>query len=118
MTKSMITITMALSILAVGTPLLAGAQPTANPGVTPGAPSAAAPAADMVSGEVRSVNKDTKKITLKHAEMPSLEMPPMTMVFQVKDPAMLDMVKSGDKVRFKAQKAGGAFVVTELEVVR
>ena len=43
------------------------------------------------------------------------DMPGMTMVFQVKDPAMLTTVKTGDKVRFKAEKSGGAMVVTEIQ---
>jgi Cu/Ag efflux protein CusF len=45
-------------------------------------------------------------------------MPPMTMVFQVSDTAMLDKVKAGDKVRFSADKVGGAYVVMEIEAVR
>ena len=51
---------------------------------------------------MRKVDKDAAKITLKHGEIKSLEMPPMTMVFNVKDKAMLDQLKAGDKVRFKA----------------
>ena len=42
----------------------------------------------------------------------------LTMVFQVKDPAMLDMVKTGDKVKFKADKADGAIVVTEIQIAK
>jgi Cu/Ag efflux protein CusF len=42
-------------------------------------------------------------------------MPPMTMVFQVKDPAMLDQVKPGDKVKFQADKVGGAFTISKIE---
>jgi len=42
-------------------------------------------------------------------------MPPMTMVFQVKDPAMLNQIKAGDKVKFQAEKVGGAFTVTRIE---
>lgn len=74
--------------------------------------------ADMADGEVRKVDKDAKKITLKHGEIKNLDMPPMSMVFQVKDPALLDKVKAGDKVRFKAEKAGGAIVVTDIQPVR
>ena len=55
-------------------------------------------AAEMTDGEVRKVSKDTGKITLKHGEIKNLDMPPMTMVFQVKDPGLLDKVKPGDKV--------------------
>jgi uncharacterized cupredoxin-like copper-binding protein/Cu/Ag efflux protein CusF len=75
-------------------------------------------AAAMTDGEVRKVDKEAKKITLKHGEIKNLEMPGMTMVFQVKDPAMLDAVKPGDKVKFKAEKAGGAVVVTEIQVAK
>jgi Cu/Ag efflux protein CusF len=48
----------------------------------------------------------------------SLDMPAMTMVFQVQDPAVLDQVKVGDKVRFVAEKREGAFIVTAVEVDR
>jgi Cu(I)/Ag(I) efflux system protein CusF len=72
-------------------------------------------AAGMVDGEIRKVDKDAKKLTIKHGPMPSLDMPAMTMVFQVKDPAMLDKVKAGDKVKFQAEKLSGAFTVTGIE---
>jgi Cu(I)/Ag(I) efflux system periplasmic protein CusF len=69
----------------------------------------------MAEGEVRKVDKDAKKITIKHGPLQRLDMPAMTMVFQVKDPAMLDQVKAGDKIRFDAEKVGGGFVVTKIE---
>ena len=80
----------------------------------------AAPAASgvMTDGEVRKIDLENKKITLKHGEIKNLEMPGMTMVFQVKEPAMLDMVKPGDKVMFRAEKANGALVLTEIKTVK
>lgn len=69
----------------------------------------------MADGEVRKVDKDNKKITLKHGEIKSLDMPPMTMVFQVSDPALLDKVKPGDKVQFSVVKDGAKFTVTEIK---
>lgn len=74
--------------------------------------------AAMTDGEVRKVDKQTKKITIKHAEIKNLGMPPMTMVFQVKDPSMLDQVKQGDKVRFHVEQVSGAMVVTSIEPAR
>ena len=71
--------------------------------------------AALAEGEVRKVDKDAKKSTIKHGPLPKLDMPAMTMVFQVKDPAMLDQVKVGDKVKFEAEKIGGAFTVTRIE---
>ena len=71
--------------------------------------------ADMADAEVRRVDKSANKITLRHGEIKNLEMPAMTMVFQVKDPALLDTVKPGDKVKFRAEKIGGSYVVTTIE---
>lgn len=75
-------------------------------------------AADTTDGEIKKVDKSTKKITIKHGEIKNLDMPGMTMVFQVKDPAMLEVVKAGDKVKFKAEKSDGAIVVTEMQVAK
>jgi Cu(I)/Ag(I) efflux system protein CusF len=72
----------------------------------------------LSDGEVRKVDKDAKKITIKHGPLANLDMPPMTMVFQVKDPAILDQVKTGDKVKFQAEKVGSAYTVTKIEPVK
>jgi Cu(I)/Ag(I) efflux system protein CusF len=66
-------------------------------------------------GEVRKVDKEAQKITIKHGELKSMDMPPMTMVFRVADPSLLDKVKQGDKVQFNAEKRDGAIVVTVIE---
>jgi len=71
-------------------------------------------AQELADGEVRKVDKDAGKITLKHGPIPSLDMPGMTMVFRVKEKAMLDAVKAGDKVKFDAEKTGGQYVVTKI----
>lgn len=65
--------------------------------------------------EVRKVDKDAGKITLKHDEIKNLDMPAMSMVFQVKDKALLDKVKAGDKVSFTADKINGQYTVLTLE---
>jgi len=78
-------------------------------------PQATATASEMVDGEVRKIDLDNKKITVRHGEIKNLEMPGMTMVFQVKDPAMLGQVKVGDKILFAAEKTGGAIVITNIQ---
>ncbi len=70
-----------------------------------------------VDGEVRKVDTDAKKITLRHGDIPNLEMTGMTMVFRVSDTALLAKVKAGDKVRFTADKIDGAITVMSLETV-
>lgn len=72
-------------------------------------------AMNMVDGEVRKVDKAGKKITLKHGEIKHLEMPGMTMAYQVKDAAILNNVKAGDKVRFMAEKSGSVVVVIAIQ---
>jgi Cu(I)/Ag(I) efflux system protein CusF len=74
--------------------------------------------AEMTDGEVRNVDSDAAKVTLKHADIKSLDMPAMTMVFNVKDKAMLADVKTGDKVKFKAVNDAGKITITEMQVVR
>lgn len=74
-----------------------------------------AQSAGVMEGEVRRVDKDAQKITIKHGPLAKFDMPAMTMVFQVKDPAMLDQVKAGDKVKFDAEKLGGAFTLTKID---
>lgn len=64
---------------------------------------------------VRKVNAAARTITLKHGEIANLGMGPMTMVFQVRDPALLRGVRAGDRVRFTAERAGDDFVVRTLE---
>jgi Cu(I)/Ag(I) efflux system protein CusF len=71
----------------------------------------------MAEGEVRKVDKEAGKITIRHGELKNLGMPAMTMVFRVKSPAMLDQVKPGDKVKFIAEKLEGAFTLVKLENV-
>ena len=72
----------------------------------------------LSDGEVRRVDKDAKKLTIRHGPIQNLDMPPMTMVFQVQDAAMLDTVKPGDKIKFAADKIGGAYTVTKIESSR
>ncbi len=71
--------------------------------------------AQTADGEVRKIDKAQGKITLKHGEIKSIDMPPMTMVFKVKDASLLDRVKQGDKVGFTAEKIDGEYTVTGIE---
>lgn len=72
-------------------------------------------AAGLAHGEIRKIDKAAAKITIKHGDIPSIEMPPMTMVFGIKDPAWLDNVKTGEKIRFDVVQEGGKYIVTRLE---
>ncbi len=69
----------------------------------------------LADGEVKKIDKSAGKVTIKHGPLEALDMPPMTMVFRVKDPAMLDSMKTGDKIRFKAEKDGGTYTVSEVQ---
>ncbi|NQD37947.1 copper-binding protein [Permianibacter sp. IMCC34836] len=75
-------------------------------------------AAALTEGEVRKLDKEAGKVTLKHAEIKNLDMPGMTMVFQVKDKAQLAALQVGDKVQFQAISDAGKIVITEIHVVK
>lgn len=103
--------------LAVGASLPAAAQHMGghhSSHATP-TPAPVQPGAEMVAGEVRKIDAPAKKITLKHGEIKSIGMPPMTMAYDLKDEALAKDLKVGDAVQFSAVAGpGGSYLVTEL----
>ena len=75
---------------------------------------AAAAQTAMTEAQVRRVDAQTRKITLTHGEIKNLDMPPMTMVFDVKSGVPMDKIKAGDKVRFAAIQEAGKLTVTAI----
>jgi len=73
-------------------------------------------AAQPVDGEVMRIDQDAGKITLKHGEIKNLDIPAMQMAFRVADPNWLKTLQVHDKVRFSADKVGGQFTITAIEV--
>ena len=76
---------------------------------------AQAASTDFAEGEVRKVDKAAGKLVIKHGEIRSVNLGPMTMMFGVKSPALLDKVAAGDKVKFRVEETGGDYVVTAIE---
>jgi len=66
-------------------------------------------------GQVTKINAKENKITLRHGPIKNLDMDSMTMVFVVKDPAMLKQVKVGDKVKFEADRVNGRLTVVKIQ---
>lgn len=113
--KKLPTTLLLLTVLALAGPTLAQ---TASEHASHHPATDQAAAADLADGEIRKIDKDTKKITIKHGEIKNLDMPPMTMVFQVKDPAMLDKVQTGDKIKFKVVREDGKMLVTDIRTAK
>ncbi len=108
-----------LGIVAVSGALLAtplAAQTSADPAANRPDTKASTVGVPMSEGEVRKIDKSAGKVTIKHGQLQNLDMPPMTMVFRVKEAAMLDQIKEGDKIKFTADKIDGALTVTQMEV--
>ncbi|WP_231906942.1 copper-binding protein [Cupriavidus sp. D384] len=98
--------------------LMAGASPAlmaATPEASGPATTAQAPLPE-VEGEIRKVDAEAGKLTIRHGPIGNLEMGAMTMIFRVKDPAMLTQVQAGDKVRFTVDRIDGLLTVTSLAV--
>ena len=104
-----------ISALAMGLalPMAGHAQVSPSPGQV------AAPASDsMTDGEVKKVDLDNGKITLKHGDIKNLDMPGMTMVFTIRDKGQLTNLKPGDKVQFMVVQEGGKMIITDIQPVR
>ena len=71
--------------------------------------------AALSDGVVLSLNRSAGNVTISHGPLANLGMPAMTMGFEVGDPALLERVKPGDKVKFHADMVGGAFTVMRIE---
>jgi len=93
-----------LAALAIAAPLCA--EPVIPP---------AAQASAMSEGVVRKIDTANARITLRHGPLANLDMPPMTMVFRVQPPELLNAVKVGDTVKFHADKINGAYTVTAIQ---
>ncbi len=77
---------------------------------------AASALAEPVDGEIKKIDTTENKVTIKHGGIKSLDMPAIQMAFRVTDPNWLKTLQVGDKVRFSADKVGGHFTVTSIEV--
>lgn len=108
-------LSLAAIALAASTAVSAQAPPAAE---LPQAAASAPASQPLTEGEVRKVDKEAAKLTLRHGPIVNLDMPAMTMVFRVSDPAFLDSVKPGDKVLVTIEKVGGQFTVTRMAPAR
>ena len=72
----------------------------------------------LTAGEVKKVDREAKKLTIKHGPIENLKMPSMTMVFRVKDAAMLEGLAPGTHIRFHAEEADGGLLVSRLQTVK
>ena len=105
------------SVILLGLALVAPAYAQAPAPHAHGAPAAKA-SSEMYEGQVRRVNKETRRVTLAHGPLKAFDMPPMTMAFPVKDAKLLAPLKEGDKVRFALEQSGEDLVITRIEAVK
>jgi Cu/Ag efflux protein CusF len=87
-------------------------------GIAVGGSLAAIAQAAPADGQVTKIDEAAARITLKHGPISNLDMGAMTMVFRVKDPALLKSLKVGDRVKFEAERVDGAITVTRIEKAR
>lgn len=74
-----------------------------------------APGPVLSFGRVVKVDPGAGTITIEHRVIEHLWMEPMTMIFRVSDPSMLEPLTPGDKIRFRVGRDAGGFVVTKIE---
>jgi Cu(I)/Ag(I) efflux system periplasmic protein CusF len=79
-------------------------------------PKTARAQSDLIDGQVTRIDKSAGKITLRHGPMKKFDLEAgHTMVFRVQDPAALEQVKVGDKVKFEADRVNGQFTVLRMQ---
>jgi len=95
-------------------------MPRRRPPPPPSASAADAPATALpwADAEVRRIDPQAGTVSLRHGPIANLDMPPMTMVFQVTDRALLQRVQPGHRVRFTAELVNGQYTVRQLEPVQ
>ncbi|MCO5337024.1 copper-binding protein [Delftia tsuruhatensis] len=69
----------------------------------------------LTDGEIKKIDLDNGKVTIKHGDIKNLDMPGMTMVFPVKEKSLLNNLKPGDKVKFMVINEGGKMLVTDIK---
>lgn len=74
--------------------------------------------APMAEGEVRRLDVANAKVTIRHGEIKSLDMPPMTMVFTARPPSILKDLQVGDRIRFDAAEQNSQYIVTRIEKIQ
>ncbi len=80
-----------------------------------GQQAATAEPAQKIRAEIRKIDAENGKITLKHEAIPQFNMMGMTMIFRVEDPALLTAFSVGDQVRFVPAKKNGQYVIESIE---
>lgn len=103
-----------VAILGLAMPAIAAEEHDSHHEPETASPQAGAEAA-LVDAIIRKVDVAGGKVTLSHGPLLNLKMPGMTMAFRVANPAWLEQMKAGDKIRFAAEKVDGAFTVTRFE---
>ena len=99
------------AVLVIGASGLASAASDASAA----AGATASASVTLTSGEIRKIDTDQGKVTIKHDPITNLDMPAMTMVFRAAKPDLLKNIKVGDKIQFRAETVAGGFVVTDIQ---
>ena len=104
-----------IAAVLTATSLTTGAGWAAQPGSAKQPAATAGTTLPLVNGLVRRVDPAAARVTIAHGPIPNINMPPMTMVFTLKDPNWISRIKAGAQIRFSAEDVNGQLVITRLE---
>ena len=68
-----------------------------------------------VKGKVTAVDPKQQTVTLDHEDIPGLMNAMEEMPFHVESPALLEGIKTGDKVQGRVKKGEAGYIITQLE---
>jgi Cu/Ag efflux protein CusF len=110
--KSKLSVMVAAGVLSLG---FAGASLAQDHSQRGGVMTASSGTAAMTTGEVKKVDLEQRKVTIKHGAITNLDMPAMTMVFRAQSPDLLKGLNAGDQISFRAESVNGAMLVTQIQ---
>ncbi|ACB66814.1 copper-binding protein [Burkholderia ambifaria] len=99
------------AMVVVATPVRAAGSMS---GMSMGDMKMAAPDAALTDAEVKRIDAAHGMVTLKHGALENVGMAPMTMAFKAGDPAMIDSLHVGDKVKIRVERVNGALTIVTL----
>ena len=91
-----------------------GAMVMAKPPTSASTATATEKTAGLVNGTgvIQQIDKANGKVKMTHEPIDALGWPRMTMFFRLKDGALAEQVKEGEKVGFSLEKTGSGYVIS------
>ena len=105
---------LAIFLVASTLPLVSVAANGHEAHAAPGHHQAASTESQFIEGTVKKIDRTNGRVTLSHGALPN-GMPPMTMVFVLKEKAWGGALKEGDRILFRMETIQSVMTIVEIK---